>query len=284
MIIRAIGFFSALVGAAIAANSAERPQICAVAAVFGPLEKGALNAADECIKVAVNPKDKAPALHLRARALLWTGSRDWQAMIDAATAALKANPKDDWPRLVRGQAHLRSGNVDLALADLNLAIKSKRVRDIEGPNARLEWAAAQIAKNNWKKAEAEAFALWKEMESDPRVSGIAYVTAQRAGDKAKVSELTSHVLAWPVNAYGGHYISMFLGRLTPDEALMRALDSGAEFTSASLCTTHFLAGEYYMIGGHTAEAKKHFDAAIATGTVAYPEFAIAQVEVRKFQP
>jgi tetratricopeptide (TPR) repeat protein len=266
---------------ALALSTADRPGSCAVASGFSPLDQNALAAAELCLKDATAGKDKALALNLKARALLWSGSRDWQAMIDAATGALKSNPKDDWPRLVRGQAYLRAGQLDLALADLTAAKKSKRVKSLEGPNAQMEWVAAQMAKGDWKKAQAESLVLFAALPYEVRVWGIAYATSARAGDKAKASELISKVTTWPINSDGGHIVWMYLGQLSPEDAIVRALGSGYERASGRLCTTHFMIGELYMLRGDKVAAKKHFEAAIATGTAAYPEFVVSQVELRK---
>ena len=238
-----------------------------------------MTVAEQCIAETKNAKDKSMAFNLKARALLWSGSRDWQAMIDAANNALKHDPTDTWPRLVRGQTYLRSGQVDLALTDLTVAKKSKRVKEIEGPNAQMEWVAAQMAKGDWKKAQTEALLLYKALPYEIRVWGIAFITSARAGDKAKSSELLTAVADWPINADGGHIVALYRGFISPEDAVTRAMNSGYEVTSASLCTTHYMIGELHLQRGDKEAAKKSFEAAMATGTVAYPEFAMAQVEL-----
>jgi lipoprotein NlpI len=92
--------------------------------------------------------------------------------------------------------------------------------------------------------------------------------------------LISKAVTWPQDAYNGQIVAMFMGQITPDEALVRAQAVRAEDLKGSLCRTNFYAGELFLIKGDKASAKKHFDAAIATGGVAYPEYAMSLAELK----
>jgi hypothetical protein len=266
--------------AASVATAADQPGMCKVAAVAEPAAGGAMKAADQCLAQATAATDKALAYHLKARALLWSGSTDWPAIVDASTKALQLNKSEPWPHLVRGQAHLRAGSVDLATKDLKVALDSKAAQNDDARQPRLEWIAALVAKGDWKAAQAEALSLFELVPMESQAWAIAYVTAARAGDKAAGSALISQAVSWPAKAYGSQIVAMIMGQITPDEAVVRAISVRADDAKGSVCRTNFYAGELYMIKGDKVSAKKHFEAAAATGAVAYPEYAMALAELR----
>jgi lipoprotein NlpI len=274
---------SSAIGFAGSALAADQPGICKVAAVADATAGGAMMAADQCLAAATTNKDKAMAYNLKARALLASGSTDWNMIIDQATKALQLDSAETWPHLPRGQAHFRAGSLDLAEKDLKIALKSKSAEADDSRVPKLEWIGVQMAKGNWKVAQADGNKFFEWLQIESQGWAIAYVTASRAGDKAAASALSTKAVSWPANRYGSQIVSMYLGQITPDEAVVRSLSVNPTDAKGSPCRTNYYAGQLYMIRGDKVSAKKHFDAAVATGAVRQPEYGMALAELRGLQ-
>jgi lipoprotein NlpI len=101
-------------------------------------------------------------------------------------------------------------------------------------------------------------------------------TMKPSGSIPATNAAQLNLKAWPEQV-----INLYLDKAAPEAVLSAAADSDAKKDQKQHCEAYFYLGEYALIGGKQAEAKRLFQKAIATGLTSSIEYIGAQQELKR---
>lgn len=227
---------------------------------------------DEAIRL--NPSF-ARAFDLRGYAYYDKGNYD--RAIQDYDEAIRINPSYAIAFSNRGMAYYANGNYDRAILDYDEAIRldpsDAGTTGFRG-NARFllgQFTAAQLD-----------FA--RAVELDPSDAGSAiwlYLARARAGQVGR-AELEKYAAQVKLTGLGGQVLNLYLGKAIPEIVLIEASRSDTEKNRIQQhCQAYFYLGEYALIGGRSAEARRLFQQAIDTGETTLTEYDGAKAELKR---
>jgi lipoprotein NlpI len=221
----------------------------------------------------LSPKD---AETLTNRGNAYDEKGNFNRAIQDYDEALRLNPGYSTAFNNRGFAYSRKGDFDRALQDYDQAIRlDPRDTDAVGNRGLIHFYRGELA------AAQPDFA--KALELDPGDSETAlwlYLTRAKAGQEAR-SELETNAAQLSLKAWPEQVINLYLGKATAEAVLSAAADPDARTDQKQHCEAYFYLGEYALIGGKNAEAKRLFQKAIATDLASSIEYIGAQQELKR---
>lgn len=155
-------------------------------------------------------------------------------------------PAFSWSYLNRGNIYFVKMQAQLATADFDTAFKLRSKMDALTSH--------------------EVYAALRE-----------HILMQRAGSK---SELEQRVLGWDLGKWPGPLINLYLGKITPGQALATAKESSWRERKRQKCAANLYVGLHYLNQGADNEARSLLEIAANNCHKKSFEYAIAQSELQ----
>ncbi len=236
-------------------------------------DTGAVARAEQALKA--DPKNVTLIIGL---GVAQSGVRQFREAIATFTRGLEIEPKSALLLRWRGHRHLSLREFDLAIADLEAGIKLD-------PTIYGLWyhlGVARFATGNFV-AAARAFAKAQPIAPDPgELAGstdwlwMSLARAGRAGEaKAMLARRPDSL---PTTVQYAERLKLYRGTIGPE-----ALITKADTADVALATLTYGLGNWYLVRGETAKARKAFQRSIASGGWPAFGFIVSEVELKRLK-
>ena len=237
-------------------------------------DTGAVARADSALAADPSSVDKIIALGVAQ-----SGVRQYREAIETFTRGLKIAPNNALLYRWRGHRYLSTRQFDRALDDLtrgsrldstiygiwyHLGIVRFVRRDFAGAAAAFT-RALPIAPDSGERAGATDW-LWMSLS--------------RAGRRAEARSLLERHPDVPAagNAYAAR-LRLYRGQVSPDSVL-----TAADTSDIQVATLSYGIGDWYLVRGDTAQARKWFERSVGSGGWPAFGFIVSEVELRDLKP
>jgi lipoprotein NlpI len=216
-------------------------------------------------------RNRASAYHNRGLAYAALGDPD-RAIADFS-AAIRLEPGDPDNFISRGSAYSAKGDSSRAIANFDEALR------IDPINARAYFNRALM--NFYAGASPAALDdLYQVRELDPAYPYAALwlnIVERRSNVRSRLSQAVSQIdmANWP-----GPVIRLFMGEITPADALAAAKDPDADRQAAQVCEANFYSGELALAQGDQQEALRLFRFSASQCPKTFSEWMAANAELR----
>jgi tetratricopeptide (TPR) repeat protein len=191
--------------------------------------------------------------------------------------AVRLDPKSADALTDRGNAYMGKKDTERAIQDYNQAL----LLDPKNVATLTSRSQAYTALGQYTAAANDLIAALREDPAYPYYSLWLYVARVKSGQDGR-AELEKNAAAqkklteWP-----GPVFNLFLGKTTPEVMLAAASNPDAKKDHEQHCEAYFYLGEYALMKGNAAEAKRFFQQSVDTGVKNFIEYADAQVELKR---
>ena len=220
---------------------------------------------DEAIRL-----DPNSALAYAHRGTAWQNKGDYKRVIADLTEAISLDPTLAPAYVNRGFSHMVEGDADRAIADYTEAIRLN-VKDASTFGRR---GAVYFIKGDFVPS-AQDFLRAAEIRHETYSVLFRYLASSRAGQNAS-AELEANAGRLVTKAWPYAVIELHLGRHSP--AVTR------EAAGNHRCEADFHIGEWHLIRGERAEARRLMRAVADTCSKNSIEYGIAVAELKRLQP
>jgi tetratricopeptide (TPR) repeat protein len=200
---------------------------------------------------------------------------DYDRAIEDLNRALLLNPKSADALADRGDAYLGKMQDERAIQDYDQAL-ALSPNNTEVLNGRSQ---AYFDLGRFATAVTDLSAAAKLDPSYPYYPLWLYVSRVRAGQDGR-AELEKNSRQAKLAEWPGPVFNLFLGKTTPEAILSAANNSNAKKDREQHCEAYFYLGEYALMKGNTAEARRFFQQSVDTGVTGFVEHAEAQAELK----
>jgi tetratricopeptide (TPR) repeat protein len=201
---------------------------------------------------------------------------DYDRAIENLNRAVQLDPKSADALANRGDAYLGKKEDQRAIQDYDQSLQ------LNAKNAGAFSARSQAHTNLGQYADAasDLVEAQKLDPSFPYYSLWLYVARFRAGQDGR-AELEKNAGQMKLAEWPGPMANLFLGKITPEAILSAANNPDAKKNREQHCEAYFYLGEYALMKGNTAEAKRLFQQSVDTGVTSFIEYAYAQTELKR---
>lgn len=225
--------------------------------------------------LAADPKNIARIIDL---GVAQSGARQFREAIATFTKGLEIDPNNAMLLRWRGHRYLSVREFDRAYADLMRATKL----DVSLYGAWYHLGIIQYLRGDFA-AAAESFARAQPLAPDPgELAGSTdwlWMSLSRAGRAAEAKAmLDRHPDSQPViNAYTRR-LQLYRGEIVPE-----AVVTPADTDEVQVATLAYGLGNWYLVRGDKANARKWFERSVASGGWPGFGFIVSEVELRKLR-
>ena len=213
---------------------------------------------------------------LIARGAVYLKQDDYDHTIEDMDQALRMNPKAADALANRGEAYRGKKQFERAIQDLDQSL----LLNPDNPAALTSRSQAYISLGRFANAATDMAAAQKLQPDYPYYPLWLYVARERAGQDGRIelekSSRQAKLTEWP-----GPVFNLFLGKATTETLLAAASNSDAKKDREQHCEAYFYLGEYALIKGNAADARRFFQQSVNTGVTAFVEYADAQAELKR---
>jgi lipoprotein NlpI len=213
----------------------------------------------------------ADAYNHRGLAYQHSGAID-RAIIDYGKA-IEIDPGHADAYENRGNAYAVKGDYDRAIADHTKAIEL----DPEDSAYVRSLGIARYGNADFSGAAVDLLRA-VELEDDVYAMLFRYLARTRAGEAA-TAELEANVGRLKNKGWPYAVTELYLGKRSPEATL-----GAASKDDEDRCEAHFYVGQWHVLRGKLAEARKEFEIAANTCTKTFIEYEVALAELRRLKP
>jgi tetratricopeptide (TPR) repeat protein len=252
-------------------------------------------------------------LAFRNRGIVYRDKNDYDRAIENCGQAIRLDSSDVSAFICRAGAYEDKKDYDRSIQDLNEAIRLNP-NDGDGFRSRADEYKAKLdyvrAIQDYDEAirlnpsDAVAFNfrgrtrflqgqfaaaesdLLQALKLDPNSTFAAlwlYLARSKSGQDGR-NELVQNSAQMKLTGWPGVLVSLYLGKATPAAVLSVAGDPDPETDRIQHCWAYFFLGEYALMKGNAAEAKRLFQQTVDTGASYLGEYASAQSELKRLLP
>lgn len=233
----------------------------------GDLDRGI---ADYSKAIEINPT-LAFAFSVRGHAYVAKG--DTELAIANYNQAIQLDPENKSAYTGRADAHRLRGELDLAIADHDQVIR------LDPQNPRAYFRRALV---HWQSgALSQSLADFEEAgRLNPKSAYVVLwreIVAKRSDRPSRLAEATTQLdmTKWPAPI-----VNLFLGTLTPEQALSAADNSDANWRKAQVCEVNFYTAELALQRGSKEDARRLLELAATDCPKYFVESLAAAVELK----
>lgn len=207
----------------------------------------------------------------------YLGNQD--AALGYYDAALRLDPKNAAAHSSRAVVFMHRRDYDQALAELDKALRLQP----QFAHAHYVRGRALFDLGRYEDA-AQAFAATRAAgRRDVYAVTWRYLAQTRAGRDGR-AELREHAQELDLSLWPGAIAKLMLGDMSPDDIIGSAQHHDARTMRLQRCEALFFIGEHHLLEGRKQEAAAAFDAAVATGVIAFVEYWHAKRELERLRP
>ena len=236
-------------------------------------DTGAVARAEQALKA--DPKNVSLIIAL---GVAQSGVRQFREAIATFTRGLEIAPKNALLLRWRGHRYLSLREFDHALGDLEAGTKLD-------PTIYGLWYHLGIARFATGKFAAAAQAFAKAQPIAPDAGELAgstdwlWMSLARAGRAGEAKAmLARHPDSLPTTVQYAQRLKLYRGTIGPE-----ALVTKADTADVALATLHYGLGNWYLVRGDTARARKAFMRSIASGGWPAFGFIVSEVELKRLK-
>jgi lipoprotein NlpI len=223
--------------------------------------------------LAINPNDDK-VLNNRGAAYMYKGDND--RAIQDYDRAIMLNPDYFIAIKNRGAAYVNKGDYDRALKDYDRALELNP----QHPFALQTRGILHFFMGDFAGALQDETSA---MQADP-TDGYSviwlYLAQSRSGIKGQ-SQLADNSANLQLTKWPGPVIQVYLGKANPEGLVALGKASNPKYAVDRTCEANFYLGERALLNGSKDEARREFQAAVATGAKTNFEYRGAQVELER---
>jgi tetratricopeptide (TPR) repeat protein len=201
---------------------------------------------------------------------------DYDRAIEDLNQAIRIDPKSAEALANRGDAYLGKKQFEQAIQDYNQAL----VLNPKNAGALSDRSQAYTGVVQYAAAVSDLVAAQKIDPSYPYYALWLYVARFRAGQDGR-SELEKNSAQMKLAEWPGKVANLFLGKTDAAAILAAASDPDAKKDREQHCEAYFYLGEYALMKGNAAEARRLFQQSIDTGETSFVEYAGAEMELKR---
>jgi tetratricopeptide (TPR) repeat protein len=216
------------------------------------------------------------ALTNRGNAWLAKGDAD-RAIADFDAAVALAPPQVELALAGRGRGRMAKGDFDGALVDFDAALKANP----NYANALSGRAYLRFCQGRFDAAAAD-FALERRLRPDAESAIELFLAQARGGHDAKAALAEVAQSADPQQGRTPA-AALFLGEITPEQALQAAADKDPRVQRRRSCAANFQVGEWYVLNKGPEQARAYLTRARQLCDKSLPEFAAAGAELERLK-
>jgi lipoprotein NlpI len=202
----------------------------------------------------LSQSNRAGALNNRCN--VYNDKAQYDSAIADCNEAIQIKPDSPLPFNNRGNSHTSLGRYDRAILDYDEALRLNPHFALAANNRGL----AHYYKGDYQLAEAD---FDKSIALNPKYPYAAlrlYFTRQRLGIDGR-AQLAAQAARFDLTDWPGPLIQLYLSKIDPTEALMKAQHANAKTNREQLCEANFYIAEYHLGRGDRAAAVAQFLAA-----------------------
>jgi tetratricopeptide (TPR) repeat protein len=218
--------------------------------------------------------DSGDALTSRGYAYVQKG--DYDRAIEDLNQAIRMDPKSSDALADRGDAYLGKKLDEQAIQDYNNAL----LLNPQNAEAFSDRSQAYADLGQYATAVSDLVMAQKLAPSYPYYGLWLYVARFRAGEDGR-AELEKNSAEMKLAEWPGKVANLFLGKTDAAAILAAASDPDAKKDREQHCEAYFYLGEYALMKGNAAEARRLFQESIDTGESTFVEYAGAQMELKR---
>jgi lipoprotein NlpI len=229
---------------------------------------------DYDVAIRLKPQD-ALAFNNRGSAYMRKG--DYARAIQDYDQAVRLDPNYPPAFNNRGSAYMRKGDYDRAIQDYDQAVRLNSNYSLAFRNR----GVTQFYRGEFAAAEADFSKVLLLGSQEAYYLVWLYLAQSRGGNNQARDHLAGGARAFDLDDWPGPIISMYLGRIRPQEAMEAAVGKNPMKETEMQCQVYFHIGQLLLMEGRKNEAVQTFKAAIATGASASYEYNGAKAELKR---
>jgi lipoprotein NlpI len=216
-----------------------------------------------------NPVDAAAHFN---RGKAYYQEADLENAIIDFTKAIEIDPQHADAYNNRGNAYGAKGDYNRTIADYTKAIEL----DPSDSGYARSLGIARYAKGDFKGAAVDMLRAI-ELEDDPYAMLFRYLARTRAGEMA-AAELAANAGRLPTKEWPYAALELYLGKRSPEATF----DAAAE--ADDRCEAQFYIGEWHILKGNLAAARKALEVTANTCPKTFIEYEVAVADLKRLNP